>query len=169
MVKTRTVVQTRTHAQKYFQKLNKGGNIDDDLLDDFDVSPDPSTALSGKKSSMKKKSSIKKINLSEQHNDIYDDENDGAYQTLGRLSNSMIGSGVYSPLPPAGTNQSLPISILVPPEMRESFPEPSPAACGKRKFAELAAAKVLASSSSNQDQDMEGAQVYSNYIQHLKW
>ena len=49
------------------------------------------------------------------------------------------------------------MSIALPPHI-DSFPQPSPAACGKRKQAELAVAQVLAASST---QDMEGAQVLS--------
>ena len=34
LIKTRTVVQVRTHAQKYFQKLLKQAKIDGSVLDD---------------------------------------------------------------------------------------------------------------------------------------
>jgi hypothetical protein len=50
------------------------------------------------------------------------------------------------------------MSIALPSHI-DSFPQPSPAACGKRKQAELAVAQVLAASSTTQD--MEGAQVLS--------
>jgi hypothetical protein len=46
MIKTRTVVQIRTHAQKYFQKLHKarGRGGDFKLDDDFDI-PEDSQAV----------------------------------------------------------------------------------------------------------------------------
>ena len=87
----------------------------------------------------------------------YDDDDDGVYQVLGKLSNSMGSTGIYTS--PFTTAMQRPLSIGIPQQsMSESFPEPSPAACGKRKVAELAAAKILASSS---NQDIEGAQVLS--------
>jgi SHAQKYF class myb-like DNA-binding protein len=59
-VKTRTVVQTRTHAQKYFQKLQKG------LVDsnDFDMG-----ILESKKSSSAKKRSARQKQAKEQQKD----------------------------------------------------------------------------------------------------
>eukprot|EP01035_Chromulina_nebulosa_P016994 gene16994-22491_t len=40
LIKTRTVVQIRTHAQKYFQKLSKSSMKPDDLFDDLGVDAD---------------------------------------------------------------------------------------------------------------------------------
>ena len=52
-----------------------------------------------------------------------------------------------------------PMSILIPKSgLDQSLPQPSPAACGKRKEAELAAAQMLASSSTR---EKEGAQLLS--------
>lgn len=66
------------------------------------------------------------------------------------------GFGDYQTTPIVNS-QNISMSIALPTHI-DSFPQPSPAACGKRKQAELAVAQVLAASSS---QDMEGAQVLS--------
>ena len=45
------------------------------------------------------------------------------------------------------------------PRQPEDLPQPSPAACGKRKVAEITAAQMLAASSATRD--IQGAQVLS--------
>jgi hypothetical protein len=61
-----------------------------------------------------------------------------------------ISTPVNSPFP----------NIFLPPPARQDFPQPSPAACGKRKHIELKAAQMLASGGSNQ-MDIEGARLLS--------
>ena len=117
MVKTRTVVQTRTHAQKYFQKLQKlqasGGGEDGEVQ----MTPAPSDRSdSAGKVSARRKSSIKRQ----------------------KVESTEDGRG------PDGMNVDL--SSMDPPRSPNTIypmPAPSPAACGKRKHDELEAAQML--------------------------
>lgn len=61
-------------------------------------------------------------------------------------------------VPSTATPMAKPITISVG-RLPEDFPQPSPAACGKRKVAELTAAQMLTASS--RGDDYEGAQVLS--------
>jgi hypothetical protein len=161
MVKTRTVVQTRTHAQKYFQKLAKLNSGD----------PFPTTEELSEKLEPRIASGNKRVKKS---------ENNSSADSVGS------GSKDFHYLPPFGHPMELseessyyPLendalvphvsqqhrnsfdapSLYIPPASRQDLPQPSPAACGKRKQAELAAAQVLAGSSSI---DVEGANALSS-------
>lgn len=145
MVKTRTVVQTRTHAQKYFQKVAKGMG-EDDYFDELE----PVVTSSQKKKATRKStfpSSQKKkfTHYSDEESEEGGDESED-YQVTQPLQL------VPNPL------MQTPMSIFIPKTVSGLFPQPSPAACGRRKEAEMAAAEFLASSSSR---DAEGAQVLS--------
>jgi len=160
-VKTRTVVQTRTHAQKYFQKLQKA--VSDKGGGDAGVLVDIESLTESKKVRRKKPSTTKQRSQS----------TTAAAQLMANLSSSIPGistqtSNAY-PTPHGFSQSSLaaaataadsllgsytapfpfrPVMTIVAPNpetsMRRGFPEPSPAACGKRKLAELAAAQMLA-------------------------
>ena len=211
-VKTRTVVQTRTHAQKYFQKLQKameGGNGDRDIS-----KVDMGVASEAKKASTKKKrgntpSIAAKPRQQEQQQQQQQQQSNmaSASQLLSNLTtaaqsiqtpttntqslsaSSAFGSAALAgpasfsrppqqhSLPPrhgfstntdayrpayatgayssfggggvdrgwgASTAGAMKINAPDPAESRGKFPEPSPAACGKRKLAEIAAARMLA-------------------------
>jgi SHAQKYF class myb-like DNA-binding protein len=213
-VKTRTVVQTRTHAQKYFQKLQKamesGGSKED--VDAVEMG----TALEAKKlPSAKKKRGTPSIaskprppsitaptqsqmlsSLTTAAQSIQTPTGDsqarlnnhvaaGGFAAaaavatsggLGLSSNaaailsrtqaghsqlprhgfstgsdsfrSQYGGGGFAPLSDRGWAGSTAMKITAPDPDASiksgSFPEPSPAACGKRKLAEIAAARMLA-------------------------
>ena len=209
-VKTRTVVQTRTHAQKYFQKMIKTV-VGDHTEDGQRVHPGDSldTMAEGKKASAQKKqrkaaraaaaaatsaaaqlltnlpsipSSTTAPSQPQQH---ASSSAFPAYPTHGfsssattlaslppppaysapkspqqqqqkpLISTSYFGNETSSSWgPPAATTSSstnhmkkATMSIVAPDAstvLRGGFPEPSPAACGTRKLAELAAAQMLA-------------------------
>ena len=208
-VKTRTVVQTRTHAQKYFQKMMK---TVDHTEDGQRVNPGDSldTMAEGKKASAQKKqrkaakaaaaaaaatsaaahlltslpSTIPQSSLSSQQQQqqhqqqqqnqqatsTYPTYPTHGFSTAATTLASLPPPPAYSaPTPPQqhqptvstsyfGTKDSLSswgppstnktaMSIKAPDArtiLRGGFPEPSPAACGTRKLAELAAAQMLA-------------------------
>ncbi len=168
-VKTRTVVQTRTHAQKYFQKLQKaveGGGAD---VEDLAMGAGSRTT-SGKK---------KRISGSIKASPPERPGVTSAAHLIANLSSDIVVEPLYDtgftkPEPPKSSlfspshgfttypsavpasdytfSSSKPIGFpmkIVAPEhdaasKRGKFPEPSPAACGKRKLAEIAAARMLA-------------------------
>lgn len=198
-VKTRTVVQTRTHAQKYFQKLQKAVEGGGSHLDVIDMGVEPETK---KASSMKKKKSRPAAAALAQS--IIDDESSSnmphrrssnatlsAAQVISGFSAqqmpmanyvSSVGStlnpqsaalqaghiprhgfSMTTETPFASYSSSFGSSArpstegwmahagvkIVAPDphaamKRGDFPEPSPAATGKRKLAEIAAARMLA-------------------------
>jgi ankyrin repeat protein len=205
MVKTRTVVQTRTHAQKYFQKLSKSagqhhGNAVDFAFDD---DTDKRAGAAGTVSA-----SIAKKPRKSHANGGSDVEVPVVYPPYPTPGNAIpssaqpvpnvFGGGDYYPLtqdelnpyrhpqgnlpahmyspPPSGAPLPMPqgqpfgyfqgtpvqsnpapsslppphgypmeITPLIIPPRRSDIPQPSPAACGKRKHAELTAAQNLAS------------------------
>ena len=205
MVKTRTVVQTRTHAQKYFQKLSKttapAGGI---LGGNFMISSRPEPFSSGGNGGAAKNSGLFFHKQSKQRGKQDGTMGNGGPllshmgnvgETPSALSNmhpsmllgggpgstmignhmmnnympttqgygeidaqdyyeainlaSLVGDLHKTPASHMQTSMSLGIpmintSVVGPPD----FPEPSPAACGKRKHAELQAAQMLAASSS---------------------
>ncbi len=213
-VKTRTVVQTRTHAQKYFQKLAKANEGKDDVTQ-VDMGTASEARRSG--SALKKKrtgiSTSNKISrtasvasaaqvittLSGQHSLPLSrplevsSQNHGFQTATGNGHKVMVGisahdHGIYQPThgfsstfanssvsearptsisstivndvmmggntflrgkPSAIGTSSFPSMKIVAPAhdsavKQGKFPEPSPAACGKRKLAEIAAARMLA-------------------------
>ena len=189
-VKTRTVVQTRTHAQKYFQKLQKAVESGDPSVDDIPMGTG-SRSISGKKkrstpssigkatgspptSLLRQNSVASAAHLISHMSDMAASDSpyihgDGfarpqepanaksssmfspahgfttyASSNLGGLGSSTDYSFQAGPSKPVG----FPMKIVAPEHdsatKRGKFPEPSPAACGKRKLAEIAAARMLA-------------------------
>jgi hypothetical protein len=210
MVKTRTVVQTRTHAQKYFQKLQKsqgGGMASSNGGGNF--SGGGRAPGSGANGASADKSGA-----------LYPNHKQGGHKqarNAGLVSPPMDMNGVMPMMPMSAMHPSMMLNPnvgMVPPHMVNSyipttqgygeldgqeyydslelaalvgelhkqqgnvapqnlslqtpvhlsmgmptistsgvdppdFPEPSPAACGKRKHAELQAAQMLAASSSS--------------------
>lgn len=184
MVKTRTVVQTRTHAQKYFQKLAKttGGeySMDDDgpmVLSTVGSHEKASNGNSERKSSAKRarraaaspqsveeeedtipRSFKQRLNDDFQNDYRDDDEADIIKQMSTDRRPNFYSSDPDSLLP----SQKASFALEVPRQgQRLDFPQPSPAACGKRKHAELKAAQMLVGSGSSNNLDLEGAQVLS--------
>jgi SHAQKYF class myb-like DNA-binding protein len=199
-VKTRTVVQTRTHAQKYFQKLAKAMEGKEDV-----TQVEMGTASDARKagSSHKKKQRVtpppgkvsRTASVQSAAQVISNLSHTNAIPPLGSSSpplahgfQTTVASaapastspdhglfqtthGFSSPFAPPtsafsssfgaaaasltdqntrstiGTS-SFPMKIVAPEHdsamRRGKFPEPSPAACGKRKLAEIAAARMLA-------------------------
>jgi SHAQKYF class myb-like DNA-binding protein len=201
-VRTRTVVQTRTHAQKYFQKLQKAINSGDvDLAEisglDADeiavVAESLGTTLNYKESNKGHQSvSIRRTKKDSQ---MPEKSTEGTIPTISVLQQDgtqvMLTSENASQHPQRKTSQpTMPSSQKTPSVKQQefsvpeqcavnlgtdrfgalvtitsdsilsadqgssvnsftadhvkNFPPPSPAACGKRKLAELAVAKMLA-------------------------
>jgi acetoin utilization deacetylase AcuC-like enzyme len=197
MVRTRTVVQTRTHAQKYFQKVTKtlgcvgicGSDDDGEASACSDIkrgmslsskkgrrsflgsSPDLSAGYPSEISSSMTiaynptSSVIKPSALTYGNTPTVKDHFHSSREymidedSIGR--DSLVLSELMNMTPNTSGVQSgnsgslLGLSIPLPPPPflslpnREAlgFPQPSPAACGKRKHAELQAAQMLAASS----------------------
>lgn len=203
-VKTRTVVQTRTHAQKYFQKLQKGlvgekGDFDvDSIAEAKKMLPIASTrkGRSGIKSigitqEAKKQQQTQSISAStpsapdqnlvtatqavaelmtqlrEQISNKDDQSRSSIHvNSANQLSNDVdvphydIGDSAdvfstrgYPEAPVSETAASMKIIAPHPDQImkRNMFPEPSPAACGKRKAAEIAVAQMLAGVATTHD------------------
>jgi SHAQKYF class myb-like DNA-binding protein len=192
-VKTRTVVQTRTHAQKYFQKLSKasGGTEDAAQIEmrvvseakkhsetlfsqkkkqrvtPTKVSRTESVASAAKVISSLHNAQQSLVGTSLSHRFLDDTTTTGSnalspQQQPSAFSSSSHGfsSAFAEPTQPAFTSSlfsapkstigtsTFPMKIIAPDHdsarKRGKFPEPSPAACGKRKLAEIAAARMLA-------------------------
>ena len=220
-VKTRTVVQTRTHAQKYFQKLAKANEGKEDVTH-VDMGTASEARRGGSVLNKKKPrlglstsnkiprtasvaSAAKVITTIKQHPlpplalsrplevpsgghgfqtatgtgngskvvaGISSQDRTSMYQPTHGFSSAFANSSISEPRPTltqsttvndammGGNNflrgkpltigtSSFPSMKIVAPEhdsarKRGKFPEPSPAACGKRKLAEIAAARMLA-------------------------
>eukprot|EP00934_Nitzschia_sp_Nitz4_P004319 Nitzschia sp. Nitz4//scaffold93_size78505//34867//38603//NITZ4_005420-RA/size78505-augustus-gene-0.49-mRNA-1//-1//CDS//3329560288//4309//frame0 len=177
-VGTRTVVQTRTHAQKYFQKLQKVMDSGDPQVDEVPMGSNRSTPASTKKKRpsttvptstqptpshgsaahvQSAASLISNMSGTEQApgaSPAFAKPQPPSKYSSTAASNSH-GFAVVSSLAEAPTAEptrshppSFPMKIVAPAHnaaaMRGKFPEPSPAACGKRKLAEIAAARMLA-------------------------
>lgn len=187
-VKTRTVVQTRTHAQKYFQKLQK---ITDEPVNEMVSRVNIGVAEESKRvNSQKKKRATDTLAstpitvpplspMSRTLNRRSSTSTFDAAQVISNLSGgskpNIMQSGAFIPAASSTTSSS----ITPPPKhgfstesgfpswviggarnhngtghtikipdptlsLRKGFPEPSPAATGKRKLAEIAAARMLA-------------------------
>jgi SHAQKYF class myb-like DNA-binding protein len=179
-VKTRTVVQTRTHAQKYFQKLQKGlTNTQGQVRMEASIEAQKMLPIAAQKrsSSAKKKSSTRNSLLLTPAISSNLKQETEATQAAAHLMSQMARSST-----PGDTNQiaraidpyaNPQVSYATPfhsgfsgradntsfsyatPQMkitvprpdfaseRHMFPEPSPAACGKRKVLELETANTL--------------------------
>jgi SHAQKYF class myb-like DNA-binding protein len=196
-VKTRTVVQTRTHAQKYFQKLAKTTEGQDDgefPVVDMGTASEPTKTSSSQKrkqrlaatttatatplppavqqvartasvaSAAKVISNLSSFPVSSDPPRLgsmgarTDPLPSHGFQTLtaadyaspmhgfsGQTASNVSVPGSAGSV--IGTS-GFPMKIVAPaPDStmkRGKFPEPSPAACGKRKLAEIAAARMLA-------------------------
>ena len=175
-VKTRTVVQTRTHAQKYFQKLQKAvtsGEIDLVEISMFDVGESISSNVAAAEASggggvaakgaAKGRGSVRRTKKEPGTGDM-------EFPTLPQLTESpklpsavmehppeskrtdaiptgALGTDRFGTVITMNTCPSLAVKIGIPtPDQlwRTAIPPPSPAACGKRKLAELAVAQMLA-------------------------
>jgi SHAQKYF class myb-like DNA-binding protein len=186
-VKTRTVVQTRTHAQKYFQKLQKAGlGNDPERLASVEMGVDAKKASAQRRKKAAAPKPPQRIqSTASTHAAAHVMTNlssarmsapsiPSAYtQPTAYSSSSSASASVPSfathgfstattsnnhndqPLLPPQAPPSYPrsggffggfgLSIVAPQDSaRSKFPEPSPAACGKRKLEELAAAQMLA-------------------------
>lgn len=166
MVKTRTVVQTRTHAQKYFQKLAKHNPSDGDreLFSSVEKSGhgDKKSTLSNKKSSRRSESPPEPPSSSDiiripARRTVFSDTPLKTEASYYPLDNEQLQP--YEPIS-TPTNSDFPHLSLPPPRL--DFPAPSPAACGKRKHIELKAAQILASGGATSAPiDIESAKLLS--------
>lgn len=179
-VKTRTVVQTRTHAQKYFQKLQKVQDSGDSNVSEVQMGSGNRTSSTKKKrpSVSSKSSPPLRATAAPRQSSVT-----SAAHLISNLSSNELelggapASGFVKPQAPVKPNMLFPAAHgfttfsapstgfqtgaiskttmggypmkIVAPEpdaasKRGKFPEPSPAACGKRKLAEIAAARMLA-------------------------
>lgn len=170
-MKTRTVVQTRTHAQKYFQKLNKSSEHIDyvggssggvsktiDYVDEDTVHHEPSKRFNRSENhptsilkdstnphqhSSRKGSKVEnRISVPESNNN----SNQSSYYDTQEYYDSIDLATIVGELHKTPANNKDYIDMI--PIPSADFPQPSPAACGKRKHAEIAAAQMLAASSS---------------------
>lgn len=197
-VKTRTVVQTRTHAQKYFQKLQKGLIGDkadfevDNIAEAKKILPIASarkgrsgtklleSSQEGKKQQQTESFSATTpsasggklvtatqavAELMTQLRGKISDKDEKSSSSISVNSLNQLGGQVNvvrndthrsTDVFSARDNRVAPISKPAPASMkitaprpgqtikRNMFPEPSPAACGKRKATEIAVAQMLA-------------------------
>eukprot|EP00531_Pseudo-nitzschia_arenysensis_P020379 CAMPEP_0116124778 /NCGR_PEP_ID=MMETSP0329-20121206/5460_1 /TAXON_ID=697910 /ORGANISM="Pseudo-nitzschia arenysensis, Strain B593" /LENGTH=1205 /DNA_ID=CAMNT_0003618777 /DNA_START=244 /DNA_END=3858 /DNA_ORIENTATION=- len=212
-VKTRTVVQTRTHAQKYFQKLAKANEGKDDITQvDMGTASEArrgASALKKKRTAVSTSNKIARtasvasaaqvittlgqhplplgrpLEVSSQNHGFQTAAGNGhkvmtaisskdhsMYQPTHGFSSSFANTSVSEARPQSissaavndvmmggnkflrgkpsaiGTSSFPSMKIVAPAHdsaiKQGKFPEPSPAACGKRKLAEIAAARMLA-------------------------
>ena len=177
-VKTRTVVQTRTHAQKYFQKLQKamaGGNdmsnsaVDAMMMMAKDEENNGSDGVKKKittplKTPQRRLPSLSKLMREQEQAEA----TAAAAQLMAQMSSPALIHTKKSPSSSFPLNQGAqdsnsstpfftysnthPVMKITAPTHEQvndrikqyGYPEPSPAACGKRKLAEIAAAQMLA-------------------------
>ena len=159
-VKTRTVVQTRTHAQKYFQKLQKvqediGGDVEQVDMGVPAADRKPPSAKKKKPTPFKPGRRSSSTTLSAAQVMANFNQRPGPSVVFSTPSLAPAVTGV----PPRSTVRAGPegepprhgfsshdwkTKITAPDPSLAGFPEPSPAATGKRKLAEIAAARMLA-------------------------
>jgi len=213
-VKTRTVVQTRTHAQKYFQKLQKGTGSDKIDLNGIEIS----TIAEVKKAtpgSLKKKNhihlkapsllgpamstqsqqvptatqaaqliaqlnqvkthaeppmlpkapvysekyAVPETSMSDQYRRTNNKQGQHTLEDFSQTRRQGPSSGPSNPFYVPHTAMKI---VAPKPEhtmMKNMFPEPSPAACGKRKLMEMDAAQMLAdvAAGAGRNRRLEGA------------
>jgi SHAQKYF class myb-like DNA-binding protein len=155
-VKTRTVVQTRTHAQKYFQKIQKTEPKKARERKQGSISPKKQQQQAIATPTTTPSSSLTKLNRRSSNATL------SAAQVITTLSQSKafapqqqqqqkrtILHGFYSDTDVMARQRPTATMKIVAPDpstsmLHHGFPEPSPAATGKRKLAELAAARMLA-------------------------
>jgi SHAQKYF class myb-like DNA-binding protein len=125
MVKTRTVVQTRTHAQKYFQKVLKGGTDSDVSSNNGSESKRPRTQSSEAK--------VLLSQCSEPNEEATGEGEDYFYYESEQPSRKRQTTTFCN-----NRNNATP-SASVKPISEDDIPPPSPASCGKRKDAEISA------------------------------
>mmetsp|Transcript_17517 Transcript_17517/g.50462 ORF Transcript_17517/g.50462 Transcript_17517/m.50462 type:complete len:775 (-) Transcript_17517:1217-3541(-) len=187
-VKTRTVVQTRTHAQKYFQKLQKAMESGEKDVEALPMGSG-SRSSSGKKKRPAASSASKPPPVAPQRqvtsaahllSNFSTSADESSPFADAPVPNSSFATETNKPTlyssphgfttyaPPSSASSShveesntqstpnyatskpvgFPMKITAPEHdaasRRGKFPEPSPAACGKRKLAEIAAARMLA-------------------------
>ncbi len=164
MVRTRTVVQTRTHAQKYFQKIQKfdeeGILLDEDLGFDYKTTANQednngeflSTLFKKPTTTSRKRSKVTQLPGIGASTVKYQERNESS------LDHESVSSDVVSggerknektTVTPRQGTEFPPHSLLNANENEDGSREqqtsfPSPAACGSRKFMELAVAELLA-------------------------
>lgn len=149
MVKTRTVVQTRTHAQKYFQKLAKSSGGTFTTSEEVQASAEK----------LAKKVAMKRASKRSEPSPPTHTASFGALETPQPHSHAQaLRRGPAANYYPLETDELTPFAAQIitplassmsappPPPSYDFFPQPSPAACGKRKHAELQAAEMLAGS-----------------------
>ncbi len=166
MVRTRTVVQTRTHAQKYFQKIQKFNQEEGPLEEDWS-SDYKSIYQEDSDGKLVRKSLKKPISTSRKRNNATQLPGVGALAAKhqGKSKPLHAGESVSSDEVDGGEQKNekttftprqgteVPQHVLLNANENEdgkggqptSFP--SPAACGSRKFMELAVAELLAAAS----------------------
>ena len=157
MVKTRTVVQTRTHAQKYFQKVMK---MRSSGFDDIDIKP--STALKPRSGANSNSSSSKKNKRATIKSTAFDDylvSKGSILSSPEPVAYSEDDGDLYLNTTPTFVTSLKNLSSIPNSKKSEPLPQPSPAACGKRKHAELNAARILAATSHD---TFEGIEVLSS-------
>ncbi len=169
-VKTRTVVQTRTHAQKYFQKLQKARTGTTELKKVSSVKKGPRSASKQQQQATQAAAELM-AQLSKTpsttatrppiHSTFTNPTNTVTTNNPSDYNNTYAMNVEYTSQPQQQQPQPQPqtfntnsttyapapnsMSIIAPTANNQNmFPEPSPAACGKRKLAEIAAAQMLA-------------------------
>ncbi len=163
MVRTRTVVQTRTHAQKYFQKVLKfnqeGGRFEKDLGFDYKMTAYQedsdgelvNTLLKKPITTSRKRSKVTQLPDIGASTAKYQERNESSLDHES-ISSDVVGGAEQknekTTVTPRQGTEAPQHSLLNANENEDGNGEqqtslPSPAACGSRKFMELAVAELL--------------------------